>query len=77
MDRKEYIEMATNLLSQSTYRTIAKDSTNRLKTKLITLFRQLKRDTGLEEHIFKFMYPTGCSFPKFYGLPGIHKANTP
>ena len=42
MDRKEYLEKATNLLSQSTYRTIAKDPTNRLKAKLITLLRQLQ-----------------------------------
>ena len=65
LDRKEYIEKATNLLSQSTYRIIAKDLTNRLKAKLITLLRQFKRDTGLEEHIYKYMYLTGCSSPKF------------
>ena len=23
------------------------------------------------------MYPTGCSAPKFYGLPKIHKLDTP
>ena len=77
MDRKECIEKVPNLLSQCTYRTIAKDPTNRLKAKLITLPRQLKRDTGLEEHIYKYMYPTGCNSPNFYGLPKIHKANTP
>ena len=55
---------------------IDKDPTNRLKAKPITL-RQLKRETGLEDHIYKYMYPTGCSSPKFYGLPKIHKANTP
>ena len=53
MGRKDYIEKPTNLLSQSTYTTIDKDPTNRLKAKLITLFRQLKRHTGLEEHIYK------------------------
>ena len=53
MGRKEYIEKPTNLLSQSTYTTIDKDPTNRLKAKLITLLRQLKRHTGLEEHIYK------------------------
>ena len=64
IDRKMYVEKATNLLSQPMYRTIAKNPTNRLKAKLITLFRQLKRDTSLEEYIYKYMYPTGCSSSK-------------
>ena len=59
------------------YRTIDKYSTYRLKAKHITLLRQLKWETGLEDHIYKYIYTTGCSFPKFYGLPKIHKANTP
>ena len=25
----------------------------------------------------RYMYPMGCSSPKFYGLPKINKANTP
>ena len=77
IDRKEYIDKATNLLSQPVYSTIDKDPTNRLKAKLITLLRQLKRETQLENYIYKYMYPTGCSSLKFYGLPKIHKANTP
>ena len=77
MDKKEYIDKATNLLSQPAYRTIERDPTNKLKAKLITLLRKLKRETGLEDHIHKYMYPMGCTSPKFYGLPKIHKANTP
>ena len=77
IDRKEYIDKATYYLSQPVYMTIDKDPINRLKAKLITLLRQLKRETGLEDHIYKYMYPTGCSPPKLYGLPKIHKANTP
>ena len=42
MDRKDYIDKAANLLSQSMYRAINKDLTNRLKAKLFTLLRQLK-----------------------------------
>ena len=62
---------------QSTYRTIDKDSSNRLKTKFITLLRQLKWETELEDHIYKNMYPTGCSSLKLYGLSKIHIANNP
>ena len=76
MDRKECIDKATYLLSQPAYRTIDKDSTNRLGAKFITLLRKLKRETGLEDHIYKYMYPMGCSSPKFYGFLKIYNANT-
>ena len=76
MDRKEYIDKTTNLLSQPAYSTIDKDSTKRFKAKCITLLRKLKRDTGLGDHIYKYIYPIGCSSLKFYCIPKIHKANT-
>ena len=37
MDRKDYIDKATNLLSQPAHGTIERDPTNKLKAKLITL----------------------------------------
>ena len=77
MDKKDYIDMATNLLAQPTYRTINRDPTNKLKGKLITLFRKIKRETGLEDSIYKYMYPMISTSPKYYGLPNIHKTNTP
>ena len=77
MDKKDYIDKATNLLAQPAYRTISRDPTNKLKAKLVTLLRKIKRETGLEESIYKYMYPTGCTSPKFYGLAKIHKTNTP
>ena len=77
MDRKDYIGNATNFLSQPVYRTIDRDPTNKLKAKLITLPWKIQRNSGLENHIYKNMYPMGCTSPKLYGLPKIHKANTP
>ena len=77
MDKKDYIDKATSLLDQPAYRTTDRDPTKKLKAKLITLLRKIKRDTGLEDSIYKYMYSTGCTSPKFYGLPKIHKTNTP
>ena len=57
--------------------TIDRDPTNKLNAKLITLLRKIKRETGLEDNIYKYMYPMGCTSPKFYGLPKIHQTNTP
>ena len=76
MDRKDNIEKATELLSQPVYRTIDWDPTNKLKAKIITLLRKIKGETGLEDHIYKYMYPMGCTSPEFYGLPKIHRDNT-
>ena len=72
MDRKEYMDKATYPLSQPAYSTIDKDPINKLKAKLITLLRKLKRKTELEDYMYKYMYPMGCSSSKFYGLPKIH-----
>ena len=77
MGRKDYIDKATNLLSQPEYRTIDRDPANKLKAKLTTLLRKIKRETGLEDNIYKYMYPIECTSPRFYGLPKIRKANAP
>ena len=44
---------------------------------VITLLRKIRRETGLEDSICKYMYPMGCTSPKFYWLSKIHKTNTP
>ena len=31
----------------------------------------------MEEKLYNTKYPTGCTPPKFYGLPKIHKTGTP
>ena len=66
LDRQEYIDKAKNLLAQSAYRTLDRDPTNKLKAKVITKFRGIKRESGLDEDMYKTMYPTGYTPPKFY-----------
>ena len=78
MYRKEYIRKARDLLGDTnTYRTIQSDPSNKLKNKLITILRKIKADTGMQENIYRRMYPIGASSPKLYGLPKIHKQNIP
>ena len=76
LDKKDYIEKAQELLARLAYRTIERDPTNKLKATLITILRKIKRDTKMEENLYKAMYPTGCNPPKFYGLHKIHKTGT-
>ena len=65
MDRKDYMDKANNLLVQTAYRPIERGLTNKLKAKLITILRRIKRKSGLEDNIYEFMYPK------------IHKTGTP
>ena len=77
MDRQDYINKANHLLNQSTYKSIAKDPTSSIKNKLINILKRVKTKTGLDSNTYKSMYPTGCVPSKFYGLPKIHKPDTP
>ena len=77
MDRKECQEKVENLLASAAYKPIPADPTNKVKAQLIQKLRRLKRETNMDEGMYRTMYPTGCTAPKFYGLPKIHKMGTP
>ena len=61
LDKEEYRQEAENLLEQSAYKTIERDPTNKMKAKLIQILRRIKRETGMEEGMYKAMYPTSCN----------------
>ena len=77
MDKQDYINKANQLFNQNTYKVISKDPTNTIKNKLINILKGIKTKSGLGINTYKSMYPTGCVPPKFYGLPKIHKPDTP
>ena len=77
MDKQDYINKSNQLLNQNTYKVISKDPTNTIKNKLINILKGIKTKTGLGSNTYKSMYPTGCVPSKFYGLPKIHKPDTP
>ena len=77
MDKQDYISKANTLLNQNTYWSIHQDPTNTIKNKLINILKRVKSQTGLSNQTYKSMYPTGCVPSKFYGLPKIHKPDTP
>ena len=60
-DKDNYIEKAENLLAQSAYRTIDRDPTNKPKAKLMLMLRRIKRETNINEGMYKSMYPTSCT----------------
>ena len=76
MDRQDYVNKSNQLLDQPVYRAIPKDPTNKIKIKLIKILKRVKSQTGLDNNIYKAMYPMCCGAPKFYGLPKIHNQGT-
>ena len=67
------IRKAEELLSQTTYSKINNDPTTKYKNRLINLLKTIKTEGGINEALYKKLYPTGAGVPKFYGLPKIHK----
>ena len=76
MDRQDYINKSNNLWAQPAYRPIPLDPTRKIKAKLVTILRKVKIQIELDSNRYKAMNPMGCSAPKVYGIPKIHKLDT-
>ena len=77
MNKEDYEKKEEELLTQTTYNNITNDPTTRYKNKLINLLKIIKTQGGISGALYKKLYPTGAGVPKFYGLPKIHKKETP
>ena len=77
LDKEEYIEKAKQLLHQANYKTLTTDPTTKHKNKLIALLKTIKTQGGMNDNLYKKLYPTGANSPKFYGLPKVHKEGIP
>ena len=77
MDREDHMDEAQSLPADTTtYKTITKDTTNKIKNKLSQTLRNIKNQRGLGDYNYRRVYPTSAVAPKFYGLPKIHKLGT-
>ena len=78
MDKQDYQEKAKALLEdQGTYKALKTDPTGRLKSRMINLLKKIKSEGGIDDILYKKLYPTGAVTTKFYGLPKIHKDGVP
>ena len=57
MDRKEYLDKVEGLFAQLAYKIITSDLTSKLKAKLIQKIKRIKRETNMEEGMYRTMYP--------------------
>ena len=64
-------------MNQPTDKSIPTDPTTRYKNKLITLLKTIKGECGVNEAVYRRLYPTGAGSAKFCGLPMIHKVGIP
>ena len=77
LDKEDYIHKAEELLHQPNYKALISDPTTKHKNKLIALLKTIKAEGGMNDSLYKKLYPTGASSPKFYGLPKVHKEGIP
>ena len=78
MDQQDYNTKAQALLQDTnTYKVLPKNPTPTLKNKLFNLLKDIKQSGGLSIQKYKQLYPTSAVPSKFYGLPKIHKTDTP
>ena len=78
MDKEECNKKAQELLEDGgTYKIIKSDPTNRIKNKLINLLKKIKADGGINENLYKKMFPTGAVPPKFMDYPKFIKETSP
>ena len=74
MEKEDYqVKVKALLEDQGTYKTLKTDPTGRLKSKMINLLKKIKEEGGIDDILYKKLYPTGAVTPKFYGLPKINK----
>ena len=77
LEKEDYIRKSEDLLKKNTYRELTADPTNKYKNKLISLFKTIKSQGGINNTTYRRLYPTGAVSPKYYGLPKIHKPGVP
>ena len=77
LDQEDYTAKSEELLNQSNYRILKTDPTTKHKNKLINLLKSIKAEGGIDDNIYRRLYPTGAVPPKYYGLPKVHKPGMP
>ena len=63
MDREESMRKAWESLHQPAYKSIPNDPTIKYKNKLISILKSIKAEVGINEVIYRRLYPTGSSSP--------------
>ena len=78
MNKSEYEEKCEQLLKdEKTYKKLKGDPIRKYKMELGNVLKDLKGSKKITPVLYKKLYPTADQPPRFYGLPKVHKKNTP
>ena len=78
LDRRMYdLKMKEIIDDQNTYRKLLRDPTTRIEKKISGVIRDVHRRGGIPDKLKDQLSPSYSNPPQIYGLPKIHKENTP
>ena len=79
LNTEDYHRKCEQLLSDSnTYKSLGKkDPISKYKKELVSVLQKLEKEGGINRVECRKLYPTTETPHKFYGLPKVHKQNTP
>ncbi|CAH1242829.1 HMCN1 [Branchiostoma lanceolatum] len=79
LNKTDYHKKCRDLLDDTaTYHKLGKrDPTTRYKKELVSVLQDIEKEGGINYITYRRLYPTTETPPKFYGLPKIHKPDTP
>ncbi|XP_072025331.1 uncharacterized protein [Amphiura filiformis] len=79
LNSQEYNRKCEKLLTDTnTYKNLGKkDPTSKYKKQLTSVLLEIEKEGGINRVEYRQLYPTTETPPKFYGLPKIHKKDTP
>ncbi|XP_072043171.1 uncharacterized protein [Amphiura filiformis] len=79
LNSEEYNRKCEKLVSDTnTYKNLGKkDPTSKYKKQLTSVLLEIEKEGGINRVEYRQLYPTTETPPKFYGLPKIHKKDTP
>ena len=77
MEKEEYNKKMMELLNTDTYEERDTDPTNTLEVKINRILKTLETKGEITTQTYQRIRASGSQPPRIYGLPKIHKANTP
>ncbi|XP_070547586.1 uncharacterized protein [Ptychodera flava] len=78
LNKEEYKSKMSGLVNdETTYVRLRNDPTRRVKNKLVNTLKRWKKDNKIDSKLYNKLYPTSEVVPKLYGLPKIHKKDSP
>ena len=77
MDKVDYDNKVTDILSTPTYRPLRKDPTPAIERRIASKLLALQRSEAISLPLYRQLRPSSSTCPRFFGQPKIHKPDIP